>query len=259
MNKGFRYLVALLFIFNLTCFSFAQLQTEETGPTITQKSGLAFEFISRTINWDEDKYNSKMKAYIFFLNLEFEIQEGFSLAALIGYSFSNFDGLMFRQLPFSLELQAGEIGGYFFGGEINKTLVSLKDLEIGLFGQFVYYLGTTKTWSLDTLNVDSSAKGKPTWMRILAGPVLTYKGFDYFYPYLFVNFNRLWGTFKMDETVQQLTGSEEKKFLSDGLYGISLGAIYEVSDSFSIKGEATIIPIQGGVDLGAVFKAAYSF
>ncbi|MFB0566865.1 MAG: hypothetical protein ACETWK_14460 [Candidatus Aminicenantaceae bacterium] len=259
MKKKLHHFTVLLLALNLTCLSFGQDQTEEPITTFTQKPGLGFEYFSRTINWDEDEYNSKMKACIFSFNLGFEIQEGFYLAAILGYSFSNLDGLIFRQLPFSVELQVGKIGGFLLGGEIKKTLITLKDFEIGLIGQFVYFLGKTDTWSIEKLNVEASVDGKPTWMRVLAGPVLIYKGYDYFYPYIFANFNKLWGTFKMDEKVQQLSGSEDKKISGKGLYGISTGAIYEVTNSFSIKGEASFIPIQNGVDLGFVIKAVYSF
>jgi len=259
MKAKLPFFMVLLFTLNLTCLSFAQIQSQEGPQKIKLKPALGFEYFSRTINWDENKYNSTLKSYLFMANLEFVIQEGFSLGLLLGYSSSNCDGMIFRQLPFSVELEVGGISGYLFGAEINKNVISYGDFELDLFAQFVYSLGVKNTWDIPGLNVESTAEGKPSWMRAVAGPLVSYQGWDYFYPYLSVNFNYLWGTFEMEETVQTLKGTEDKKFTGDGLFGFSLGAIYKATDSFSLKGEASFIPYKNGIDLGFMLKAAYSF
>jgi len=254
MKKRLHFLVVILLIMNLTNLSLAQNQTEETTQKISLKPTLGFEYFSRTIKWDENNYNSKLKSYLFTFSLDFEIQEGFFLSFLLGYSSNNYNGMIFRQLPFSVELEDGGIGGYLFGGEIKKNIFSQDNYEICLFGQFVYSLGATKNWEIPGLNVEASAEGKPTWIRTIVGPVFFYKGFDYFYPYLFLNFNYLWGTFKMKETIQNLIGSENKEFSGEGLFGLSVGSVYEVSRSLSLKGEASLIPY-----VGFIIKATYSF
>jgi hypothetical protein len=263
MKRCLHLAVILVFTLNLTCLSFAQLETEETGPSIHLKPVLGFEFFSRTVGWNgdnENNYTSKLKSYLFTLKMEFEIQEGLFLDLLLGYSSSNYDEMVFRELPFSVELDVGGISGYLFGGEIQKNLISPGNFKIGLFGQFAFCLGTKKEWDISGLNVPGKIEGNPTWMRAVAGPLLTYQRFNDFYPYLFLSFNYLWGSFEMEETVQTLKGNEKKKFSGEGLIGISLGTIYELTDSFSLKGEVIVFPYKGGLDdFGFIINAAYAF
>jgi len=262
MKRGLYLVVVLVFTLSLTCLSFSQSETEEAGPSINLKPVLGFEFFSRTIGWDgddENSYTSKLESFLFSFDLEFEIREGLFLGLLLGYSFSNYDEMAFRELPFSVQLDVGSISGFLFGGEIKKNFSSQGNFEIGLLGQFVYCLGTKKQWEIPGLNVPAKVEGNPTWMRAVAGPLVTYQGFNYFYPYLFISFNYLWGTFEMNETVQSLQGNENKKFAGEGLIGISLGAIYELTDSISLKGEGSIFPHKEGIDFGFVINAAYTF
>jgi hypothetical protein len=262
MKRRLHLAMILMLTLNLTYLSFAQSETEEARPSINLKPALGFEFFSRTVGWDGDEeqtYTSKLQSLLFTLNLEFEIQEGLFLGLLLGYSSSNYDGMAFRELPFSVELDVGGIGGYLFGGEIKKNLISQGDFKIGLLGQFTFCLGVKNEWEIGGLNVSGKIEGNPTWMRAVAGPLLTYQRLNYFYPYLFLSFNYLWGTFEMDETVQTLTGNEKKKFSGEALFGISLGAIYELTDAFRLRGEASVLPYQKGVDFGFIINVAYAF
>ncbi|TET75454.1 MAG: hypothetical protein E3J56_00580 [Candidatus Aminicenantes bacterium] len=259
MKKINYFSLAALLILSLCSFSYAQFQEEESSPRISIKPGIGFEYFSRTISWDDDKYSSNLKSYFFILNVEFEIQEGFSLNALAGYSFSNFDSLIFRELPFSVELDVGDMSGFLFGGEIKKSIFSINDFEVEGLGQFVYYLGSKKEWDIPDLNVEGSVTGKPWWMRASAGPVITYTGFDYFYPYIYLSYNKLWGKFKMEQTIQELSGSEDKKITGKSVFSTSLGAIYEVFDALTLKAEASFMPYNKGLDFGVMLRAMYSF
>lgn len=259
MNKGFHIFLVLLFTLNLTCVLQAQGDSWNKTKKIGLKPGLGFEYLSRTINWDEKEYTSTLKSYLFSLNLEFETRGGFILNLLIGYSSSNYEGMTFRQLPFSVALETGGIGGYLFGGEIEKSIFSNVDFEIALFGQFLYSLGFKKEWQITELNVAGTVEGRPRWMKAVVGPVFRYTGFDYFYPYLFVNYNNFWGKFRMNEKVQDLEGSENKEFYGEGKFGVYVGAIYELSESLHLKGEVSFIPFREKVDLGFMVKAFYIF
>lgn len=262
MKRSLHLALVLVFTLNLTYFSFAQLETEERGPSVKLTPALGFEFFSRTVSWngdDENTYSSKLKSFLYTLNMEFEIQESLFLSLLLGYSSSNYDEMAFRELPISLELDVGGISGYLFGGEIKKNLISTGDFGIGLLGQFVFCLGTKNEWEIPGLAVIGKAEGNPTWMRAVAGPFFTYQKFNYFSPYLFLGFNYLWGSFKMEETIQSLKGSENKKFSAEALFGISLGAIYEITDKISLKGEVSVFPHKEGIDFGFMINAAYAF
>jgi len=258
------YLVMILtFTLNLTFLSFAQAEIEEAGPSINLKSVLGFEFFSRTVGWkgdNENTYTSKLKSYLFTLKMDIEIQRGLFLDLLLGYSSSNYAEMTFRELPFSVELDVGGIGGYLIGGEIKKDLISKENFEIALLGRFTFCLGLKKQWDIPGLAVTGEVEGNPTWMQVVAGPVLTYQRHNRLSPYLSLSFNYLWGSFDMDETVQTLRGNEKKKFSTEALIPISLGAIYALKDSISLKGEFSVFPHKGGIeDFAFMINVVYAF
>jgi len=238
-------------------------QDVEPGPRM--KLGLGLEYFSRTLAWDDDTRSSPMTAAFGSLRLDFEIQKGFTLAAFLGYGFSNFNGLVFRGLPFSLDYEAGAAGGFLGGIEAEKSLFSAGDFEIGIQAQYVFSLGSTKSLMITDLNQNGTAVGKATWMRVQAGPVVRYTGYQDLTPYLAITYNRLWGTYTMNETVQELTGAEEKKIAGAGSIGAAFGIVYEPFPNFSLKGEVAAIPYKKiaasglGVDFGGSIKAIVSF
>jgi hypothetical protein len=269
MKRSIHIFVVILFSLFMSCLSFAQTPEESIFQGTSLKTGLGFEFFNRSMDtftlnsdndsWDKDEDGFNLKSYFFTFTAEFEIQEGLSVAAIVGYAYSNLDSIIFRKLPFSVEMEVGQIGGLLFGGEIRKTLFYIRDFETEAFGQFIYYTGSQKEWEIPGLSEEGTVEGTPSWMRASIGPVFIYRAFDYFFPYFSLNYNRIWGKYKMDQTVQDLKGSEDKKISGKGSISINLGAIYELTDALSIKGEASFIPYKGGVDLGIQFKAMYIF
>ena len=269
MKRGIHLFVIILLSLFISRFSLAQTPEESIFQEISVKTGLGFEFFNRSMNtftldsdnnsWDKDEDGFNLKSYFFTLTAEFEILEGLSATAILGYAFSNLDSIVFRKLPFSVEMEVGQIGGLLFGGEIRKSLFYFKDFETEALGQFIYYIGTEKEWEIPGLSAEGTLEGTPSWMRASIGPVFTYRAFDYFFPYFSVNYNKLWGKYKMDQTVEDLKGSEDKKISGKSVISISLGAIYELTDAFNIKGEASLMPYNGGVDLGIQLKAVYIF
>ena len=262
------FIIILLSLF-ISRFCFAQTPEESIFQGTSVKTGLGFEFFNRSMDtftlnsdtngWDKDEEGFNLKSYFFTFTAEFEFQEGLSVSAIIGYAFSNLDSIIFRKLPFSVEMEVGQIRGLLFGGEIRKSLFYIRNFETEAFGQFLYYIGTEKEWEIPGLSEKGTVEGIPSWMRASIGPVFTYRAFDYFFPYFSVYYNKLWGKYKMDQTVQDLKGSEDKKISGKSVISINLGAIYELTDAFSIKGEASFMPHKDGVDLGIQFKAMYIF
>jgi len=249
----------ILLILALPCFSLAQEESEALIQSKSIKLGFGLEYLSRTISWDDDNSSSRFNSLFFTFNTQFEIMEGLYASASFGYSFSNYEGLQFRELPFSLELGDRSIEGYLLGVEIKKNIVNREELEIDVLGQFFFYLGSSEIWQIQGLNVVGTAQGSPSWTRISIGPVFTYKGFESLTPYLYLSYNKLQGTFTMDETIQELEGSEKLKITGKSSFCTSLGGIYEISEVISIKTEASFMPYRGGVDLGLSVKALLSF
>jgi len=258
-----------LFLLGLACLGMAlasPVSGQEAGETakIRPRPGLGIEYFSRTLIWDQDQYTSKLKASIAVLRAEVIIQKGFSAALLAGYNLSNFNGLIFRGLPFSLDYEAGSLGSIFWGAELEKDLFTAGNFEIGAAAQFVMSLGSSKTFPITGLNQDGESDGKGTWNRIMAGPVVRYTGYEKWTPFLSVAYNALEGKFSMKETIGELAGTEEKSVKSKGMIGVTLGTIYEPSSVFRIRGEVTALPynkLGGGldVDYGASLKAVFSF
>jgi hypothetical protein len=259
MKKMYALAFAVLFCLLLPYHSFPQSQDVSFSNGLRIKPGAHFEYFSRTLNWDDNQNKSELKSYIFSLNIEVELNEGFSVSVLAGYSLTNYDALVFRQLPFSIELDVGEIGGFVFGVEARKALLYSDMIELGISGQFLYHLGKENNWDIPGLSVSGTLTGKPTWMRAIAGPYFRFINWDSFIPYLSISYNNIWGKFKMSQSIQDLNGTEEKDLKPKGLIDITIGTILTLSERFSLKGEAHILPYKGGMDLGFVAIAAFSF
>lgn len=254
-----KYLGAFVLILSLSSFSYAQFGYDFAYGDMKIKPGLGFEYFTRTIQWDDEAYSSNLRSYFLTLNAEIKFQWGFSITPAFGYSYSNFDGLVFRELPFSVELDVGDIEGLIFGGEIKQNFITIEGIQLGARGEFLSYYGLKEEWNIPGLNVEGTVEGQPSWKRILVGPIIKYKGFDYFHPYLFVGYDQLWGTFSMTETIQDLEGTEDKKISGEGFFTTSLGAFYEFTEKFHIQAESRLTPYQEGADFGILMKLNYTF
>lgn len=245
----------LLFLANL---SFAQPpQAQDTNQRIIVKPSINAEYFNLTIGWDEDVNSSKLKSYLFSINTEISIFDGFSFHVILGYSLSNFDTLTFRELPFSMELGVKEIGGILLGSEINKRLFNLSGYEINLHGQFVYYNGFNNEWDISGLNVDGTLIGSPTWMRAQTGPMIRYTGLNYISPFFSATYSKLWGTFTVDQDIQDLSRTEEKKITGKSNFAFSFGSEFEVTPNLFMKGALSFLPYNGGVDLLGLISIQY--
>jgi len=257
-----------LFSVALLTFCFAQPEEEGFIQKMVISPGIGFEYFNRKIDlftkntdgeWEEDEIDSRLKSYFVTFSLEFELQGGFSFNPFIGYAVSDYDSMIFRTLPFSVDLDSGGMKGYLVGAELKKGLLSFRYFSLEASGQFMYYTGQKEEWSLPGLNVEGSVEGKPYWLRGTIGPVIIYKGFDYFFPYLSVSYSKLWGKFKLNQDVLDLSGEEEKKIEAKGVIVLSPGAIYELTEALSLKGEASLTPRKGGIDFGAKVRIMFSF
>lgn len=242
------------------CSPLGQSQEKSSNKKIKLRPELSFEYFNRTISWDEEKYSSKLQSFFTTLTGELEVKNGVFISGILGYSLSNFDSLAFRKLPFSVELDVGGIEGYIIGGEVKINCFSVKEFEIKGQGQIVYSFGSYEEWPIKGLNVEGGiVTGKPFWVRAMIGPVITYNKYDKFFPYLFIHFNKLWGTFQMEEKIKDLNGKENKKIKGKSNFGASLGSIYQLLNFLSVNAEATFLPYSGGLDLGFTASVSLTF
>ncbi|MGD0782168.1 MAG: hypothetical protein ABSA30_04820, partial [Candidatus Aminicenantales bacterium] len=210
------------------------------------KPGFNFEYLSRTLSWDNDTHMSTVILPTGYFSVDYEVARGFTFGVLAGYTLSNFDGLVFRQLPFSLDYEAGAINGFVLGAQMQKSLFSSGFWEITADAQFLASLGSTQTFTIDQLNTSGSFNAKGTWMHLQVGPTVIYRGFELFSPFIGVAYDRFWGTFTVNETIGDLAGTEAKSVSGKGAAALTLGTIYEPSPNFSLKVSGTAIPYNKG-------------
>jgi hypothetical protein len=266
MNKARITFSLLILFFGLTCLSYSQTESEGLMQKINFGAGVGLEYFSRTVSWDDDTQKSSMPAFLITLNVEAEFTDGFTLGIMVGYISSKFNEMVFRELPISIEYDAGAIGGFALGAEAKYSFFNSYDFAISAIGQLLYYSGGTKEWDIPGLNVEGRARGKPKWIKPVIGLSFEYKGMDYFYPYLNVAFSPLSGSFKMDETIDSLTGTEKKDFSGKSKFMLGLGGLYELTDSVGITAEIDLMPYSGkedyydgGLDFGFMVRVRYQF
>ena len=255
--------LALFLIVILALSSPAGSQTGSGPDGGRFRAGLSLGYLSRALGVDgeEPAVLPEMTSLLAGLVLEYELQPGFTLAAEVGYSSSQFKNLAFRRLPFSLEIDAdsGSTGGLLLGAQVEKSLFAGVSFGVDIRGDFLASLGFSKEWPLPGLAVKGTAKGKPTWMKASVGPVLTYLGWKGVTPFLYPCFDYLWGTFKFEETIEDLTGNEAKDIKSKSQFGIGLGADLAASPSLRFRAEGGIYPRSGGTDFSISVQTLWAF
>ena len=234
-------------------------QEEGLSKGMNFKLGLGADVLSRNVQWDKGPDGSKLKAYNVFLTSEFEFPIHLTLGLFAGLSFSDFNGMLFRNLPFSINYQAGAVKGVVLGGELRKGLFSFGDFETEVDVQFVSSLGSTKKWPIEGFAVPGVTQGKPRWSQLNAGASLVYAAYENFKPYLGVSLSWLWGDFRMTETMGDLQGTQVREMRQKGLVRISLGTIFQVTRQLGLRGEAGIVPAKGGTDLSVSLRLIYGF
>jgi hypothetical protein len=253
----------MLFVFSN--LAYAQEVTPDFSDGKKLRVGLGFEYFKSTMSWDDNSIISPLKSYLMTFHVNYEILDGLILGGIIGYSSSDYESLTFRELPISLTVDKGAIGGILFGGEALFTFYETDSFDFSIFGQYIYYSGGQKQWDIPGLAVDGTATGKPKWSRLTGGVSFSYKAAEPFIPYLNIAYSSLSGTFAMEESIQTLNRTEEKEISGVGNFMIGVGGIYNISDSLSLLLEADITPYgsgdnyEGGVDFGALLRIMYSF
>jgi hypothetical protein len=238
-------------------------QARSTSGSSGLRAGLSLGYLSRAIELDEEVEDviPKMTSLLASLVLQYEIQPGFSVAAHVGFSSSTFDGLTFRGLPYSIifDSEAGGISGLLAGAEVEVSVLGGDAIGVAILGQFFASLGLNKEWEIPGLAVEGSVKGKPMWMNASVGPLLTLRSLEGFTPFVYPRFDYLWGNFELEQTVQDLTGSEQKDIKSRSLFAVGLGADFDLSTSLRLRGEAGLHPRRGGVDFSFMVQTLLAF
>jgi hypothetical protein len=210
--------------------------------------GLGFEYFSRTIRWEDGARASTLKGNLVTARGMIGLKPGVTLDLAAGVSLADFNGLLFNHLPISLDYEAGALSGLLLAAGVRARLFSFGDFEMEGRGWFVYSLGFSRTWPLQGFAVEGNSRGRPVWLEAAAGPRIIYRLSRRIRSFLSVSANWLWGTFRMDETLGDLSGTEEIKVRGRGVLEAALGVDAAISARLSLCAEVGLLPSSGGVD-----------
>jgi hypothetical protein len=223
------------------------------------RTGIGIDYFSRTITWDDNTRTSKASATLVAAREEVELRPGLAFDLAAGLSLSNFNGLAFSNLPISIDYGAGAVSSLFVGAGFRARFFRHGKLEIEGVGRFVYCLGSTKTWALEGFAVEGHATGRPSWIEASLGPRISLVFGGKLVPFVTISGNWFSGSFKMAETLGDLSGSEKKTVRAKGFVEVSLGARCQVSKRACLAAEAGFLPRAGGVDGALSAGLTYRF
>ncbi len=225
------------------------------APTI--RAGLEAGTTTRSVKGDDRV--SKLNALWAGLRADLDFATGTRLGLTAGAAFTRFTGMTFPELPITLETGSGRMTGILLGARVDQHVLAFGSYELDAEAGFVTALGLTKTWTLEGFAVPGTAKGKPTWRQIWAGPVLRYTASPIVIPRVMVGVDWLSGTVSMDETLDGLTGTHTTDIKGQGLLRIGAGAEIRPMARVAVDVDASAVPRSGGVDFRWSVGAAYLF
>jgi len=242
----------------------AAAPAQEAERSFRIQAGVGADVFSRSVVWDDKTGSSILNAALGTIRIGLELPGGASFALLAGYGRNNWNGLVFRELPFSIDYEAGALGAILLGTDMEVPLFKPGKWEIGASGRFLFSFGLGGEWTLTDLQQIGTFNGRADALMIQAGPTIAYRGFETFTPFAAVFYNGLWAAFTMEENVNPLVGSEEKKIRGQGTVGASVGMTIEPSPAFRLRAEGFLIPCQqleGGLkfNVGASLRTIFLF
>jgi len=220
--------------------------------------GLSYENLSRTVVWKGDPDSSRIKANLVSARADLGFGKGIVLSLNAGLALSDFEDLIFDDLPISLQYGGSALKGLLVGAEVVAPLHRFSDFELSGTGRILAAFGMSKTWPLEGFAVEGEAEGTSNWMEAAVGPRISYLFFGRFVPYIEISARWLRASFKMTETLDDLTGGQTKRVSGDLSFSAALGASARVSDRIAVEAKAGILPFAGGVDslvsVGILYK-----
>ncbi|MDD8020405.1 MAG: hypothetical protein PHU81_04350 [Acidobacteriota bacterium] len=196
--------------------------------------GLRFDLFNRGIKWDST--TSSLKG----MNLVAEARGKnlggtVDLTVFAGAGNTNLNGMLFDQLPITLDYQAGSITGLILGLAADWPLTRISDFRLGLTADFTTWIGFKRKFIIEDFISPGEAGAEPDWAQASGGLFAVYEGYQNVEPFLDITFSVLWGTFKMTEKIEDLNGEENKSIKGSGLLGISLGCDWKLSDKLYLR------------------------
>jgi len=222
-------------------------------------AGPVFDHFTRTVVWKGDEAPSRLSAGLVAARAELGLGgKGAVVGLFAGLSFTDAADVVFDALPIGLAFDGSAVAGLAFGADVLVPVRRFGDFEIKGAGRIVYSMGLDKTWPLEGFAVEGRAVGQTGWLEAAAGPRVDYLLFGGVVPYVELTARWLSASFRMDESLGELSGSETKK-AGDFAVGAALGADAKVGRRLDFRGRIGIMPSPGGVDTLATAGLLYRF
>ena len=251
--------LSFIVLMSVWCLSLQAQSESGFIKNINFQAGAGFEYLNRTIAWDGSEETSKLKAMQFTFRPGLILNDRITIGGIIGYTLADHGSMILRDVPLSRELDMGNLGGMLFGGELEAVLAEMGNFEIGIQGEYVYYNGKEDSVDIPDLAVEGSMSAKPKWQRWQAGLQLSYIAYAYLYPYVRIAYDDISGTYEVQQTILDLTGSQERDLNAHGVINATVGLFYEPMERFLFKAEIQILPNKDAIDLGVAASLSYLF
>jgi len=222
-------------------------------------AGLGYDHFSRTVFWSGDGAASKILTHALAARAEIGLQSGLVFSLSLGLAFTDLSAQTFETLPVSLELGGATLKGFSLAAEAAVPVKTIGRFEIGAAGRLVYSFGIARSWPLEGFAVEGKATGEPTWVEVSAGPRVAYRVRGRVIPFAEMSARLLWASFRMSETLGELTGVETKKVRGDFALAFAVGADVRATDRIAVRAKAGIMPASGGADALLALSVLYGF
>jgi hypothetical protein len=212
-------------------------------------AGFGYDHFSRTVVWSgDDGAASKILTHTLAARAEIGLRSGFVFSLSLGLALTELSAQTFDTLPISLELGGASLKGFSLAAEAVHPVRKFGDFEIEAAGRLVYSFGIARSWPLEGFAVEGQATGEPAWIEVSAGPRVAYHALGRVVPFAEVSARLLWASFRMSETLGEITGAETKKVRGDFALAFAAGADVRAADRVTVRAKAGIMPASGGVD-----------
>ncbi len=141
-------------------------------------------YMTRSFSAGEADTVYKLKSLMLTAGKRFDLSGGWDLTLDAGLTMANFNGLVFNDLPLSLQIDSGAMPGLVIGARLDKRLWTLDEFVIELEATARASLTLKKSWDIEDLAVEGNAKGTNWWAEASVGPKFSYNFFGSFVPSL---------------------------------------------------------------------------
>ncbi|MDI6697969.1 MAG: hypothetical protein QME85_03400 [Candidatus Saccharicenans sp.] len=216
------------------------LQAQEQEKPVWE-FGLTGELYARGIKWSDQTTTLKSTNLMFELRAR-NLGHLFNLSFFGGLGLPRPNGVVFDQLPLTLEYQGGSITGLLFGARAEARLLPASDFNFGLMAEFTSCLGFKKDFALSGLVVPATATATPSWSQASGGLRVTYDALEGSQPFLEAAGSYFWGQFKMKEKIEDLEGEQKVELKGASYVSITAGWSFFLVDKITLVPKIRIFP-----------------